>query len=163
MRLNELAWGVIRDNPLLGVGLNTFGTVMVDYDTMHFGPQNVVHNVYLLLTAECGIFGLLAFLWFIFAVGRQAVKAMHSSSVYLSMTATTILGGLMGLWLQMLVEILNVGPPMQVFWFFGGLLAGINGLNQARVAGHDRLPHAGVASPGGGVGPGDHEPPLVHL
>jgi O-antigen ligase len=164
MRLNELAWRVIEDNPLLGVGLNTFGTVMLEYDTMHFGPQNVVHNVYLLLSAECGVFALLAFLWFMLAVARQAVKAMHSPSVYLSMTATAILGGLVGLWLQMNVEIINTGPPVQVFWFFAGLLAGINGLREPDSHRNRVSRHARIGNSHGSLGANrDHETPLVPL
>jgi O-antigen ligase len=134
MLLNELALSIIRDKPLLGVGLNTFGKVMENYDTYHFAPGNVVHNVYLLLAAENGIFAPLAFLWFILAVIRQGVRGMRLPSPYMAMTATAILGGLGGLWLQMLLEILVTGPPIQVFWFFTGLLVAMNRLQQPDVA-----------------------------
>jgi O-antigen ligase len=139
MLLNNLALSMIRDKPLLGVGLNTFGKVMENYDTYHFAPGNVVHNVYLLLAAENGIFAPLAFLWFILAVIRQGVRGMRLTSPYLAMTATAILGGLGGLWLQMLLEILVTGPPVQVFWFFTGLLVAMNRLKQPDLA--VTLPH----------------------
>jgi hypothetical protein len=90
--------------------------------------------VYLLLAAENGIFAPLAFLWFILAVIRQGVRGMRLPSPYMAMTATAILGGLGGLWLQMLLEILVTGPPIQVFWFFTGLLVAMNRLQQPDVA-----------------------------
>jgi putative inorganic carbon (HCO3(-)) transporter len=158
MRLNELAWNMIQDHPLLGVGVNTFGKVMSEYDFTHFGPQNVVHNVYLLMTAESGVFALLAYLWLILAIGRQAVKAMGSKNLNLCMTATAILGGFVGLWFQMLVEILVTGPPVQVFWFFVGIIGGINGMQQRDLARASAPRRGRVRSPGrrGGDG-GDEE------
>jgi O-antigen ligase len=131
--------------------------VMSEYDFTHFGPQNVVHNVYLLMTAESGVFALLAYLWLILAIGRQAVKAMRSKNLSLCMTATAILGGFVGLWFQMLVEILVTGPPVQVFWFFVGIIGGINGMQQRDLARASAPRRGKVRSPGSQVGDGDDE------
>ena len=128
MKLNDMALHMIQENPWLGVGLNMFPKAMADYDVFHFEPQNVVHNVYLLLAAESGVLALVAFIWLLLAVSREGVRGFFLNGPYLSITATGIFGGLVGLWLQMLAEILMSGPPQQGLWFFAGLLAGMNGL-----------------------------------
>jgi O-antigen ligase len=58
------AWNVILENPLLGTGLNTYDQEMAKYATnsVQHSFEYVVHNNYLLLWAESGIFALLGFL-----------------------------------------------------------------------------------------------------
>jgi O-antigen ligase len=66
--LRVLNWGttieMIRDNPWIGKGLDTFGFIYPAYQT---GGVNVVHhahNTYLQLGVEMGIIGTAVFLWF---------------------------------------------------------------------------------------------------
>jgi hypothetical protein len=66
--LRALNWGttvaMIRDNPWIGKGLDTFGFIYPAYQT---GGANVVHhahNTYLQLGVEMGILGTAVFLWF---------------------------------------------------------------------------------------------------
>lgn len=62
--LADIAFNMIENNPLTGVGLNAFTNVMKHYD--HTGVSGYfmfpVHNIYLLTAAETGLFGLLAFI-----------------------------------------------------------------------------------------------------
>jgi O-antigen ligase len=68
MVLRALNWGttieMIRDNPWIGKGLDTFGFI---YPAYQMGGVNVVHhahNTYLQLGVEMGIIGTIVFLWF---------------------------------------------------------------------------------------------------
>ena len=72
--LMHLAWNVIKDHPLTGVGTNNFAVVLGDYATPEFSRAwlYTVHNKYLLVWAELGIGGLLAFVWFL---GERSEKA----------------------------------------------------------------------------------------
>jgi putative inorganic carbon (HCO3(-)) transporter len=126
MLMNDMALQMIQENPALGVGLHTFGLVMREYDELHFAPQHVVHNVYLLVAAESGVGALLAFLWVIGSIAREGVRCIRRSSPAMSTTAAGVLAGLVALWLQMLVEILVSGPPVQISLLFAGLLAAMS-------------------------------------
>lgn len=62
---------IIQKRPYLGIGLGNFIPSLANINKenspllspfLHYQP---VHNIYLLLTAETGLFGLLFFLWFI--------------------------------------------------------------------------------------------------
>lgn len=66
MVLNEMGLEMIRDHPLTGVGLNNSVDASDDYNLMeqfmaHSGIPPVIHNIYLLIGAEVGVVGLLAF------------------------------------------------------------------------------------------------------
>lgn len=66
----RVAIDVIKDNPLLGVGLKNYKFIYQRYDTTpervsRSFPYQPVHNLYLLIAAETGLLGLLIFIWFI--------------------------------------------------------------------------------------------------
>lgn len=67
--LNTIAVDIIRQNPLLGVGLGNFYFTSITYkdpsDPLYFAIQPV-HNIFLLITAEMGFVGLLMFLYLLF-------------------------------------------------------------------------------------------------
>ncbi len=65
--LNQAALSVVRQFPLLGVGLNNMAKVFKKYDKtghtrMFVGKDHVVHNMYLQIWTEVGTVGLFAFL-----------------------------------------------------------------------------------------------------
>ena len=66
----EVAINMIKEHPLLGVGLNNYTLVQRRYDhtpediSVRY-PDSSVHNLYLLYAAEMGIPGLMLFLWFV--------------------------------------------------------------------------------------------------
>jgi O-antigen ligase len=68
--LNEVAINMIRDNPLLGVGLNNYTAEIRNYDTtrsaVSYGFPRPVHNEFLLMAAEQGLVVLALFLLMIF-------------------------------------------------------------------------------------------------
>jgi len=62
--LNWIALEIVKDHPLLGVGLNNFTVAMDSYGKVSGWVRFLqpVHNVYLLIAAETGLLGLAAFL-----------------------------------------------------------------------------------------------------
>ncbi len=62
--LLNLALNMIKEHPILGIGLNTFEENMAIYDTT--GVTNIieqpVHNIYMLVAAETGIPSMIAFI-----------------------------------------------------------------------------------------------------
>ncbi|WP_250280681.1 O-antigen ligase family protein [Frankia sp. CiP1_Cm_nod2] len=80
----KVAWSVVRDHPLLGVGLNNYTAVEGDY-VRRVGPvpwldiivsrAHEVHNAYLQLLAENGIVGSALFLAFLALCLRSAFLA----------------------------------------------------------------------------------------
>ena len=68
MVLRALNWGatieMIRDNPWLGKGLDTFGLIYPSYQKLGVNVVHHSHNTYLQLGVEMGIIGTAVFLWF---------------------------------------------------------------------------------------------------
>ena len=66
--LRVLNWGttieMIKDAPLLGRGLHTFGLIYPSYQRLGMNIVHHSHNTYLQLGVEMGIFGTAVFLWF---------------------------------------------------------------------------------------------------
>ena len=68
MVLRVLNWGttidMIKDDPLIGKGLHTFGFVYPSYQRLGVNIIHHSHNTYLQLGVEMGIMGTIVFLWF---------------------------------------------------------------------------------------------------
>lgn len=78
---NGAAWDIIKQSPLWGVGQGNFVLIFgQSYDKLQSWAWQPVHNVYLLIAAETGFLGLLAFLVFLFFTiknvwsGRQGLE-----------------------------------------------------------------------------------------
>jgi uncharacterized membrane protein YidH (DUF202 family) len=67
--LRALNWGttieMIRDNPLIGKGLDTFGLIYPSYQRSGVNVVHHSHNTYLQLGVEMGIIGALVLVWFV--------------------------------------------------------------------------------------------------
>jgi len=55
---------IIKDNPLIGKGLDTFGLIYPSYQQPGVNVVHHAHNTYLQLGVEMGIIGTVVFLWF---------------------------------------------------------------------------------------------------
>ena len=66
--LRALNWGttieIIKDNPLIGKGLDTFGLIYPSFQRPGVNVVHHSHNTYLQLGVEMGIIGIVVFLWF---------------------------------------------------------------------------------------------------
>lgn len=72
---------IILDYPILGVGLNAFGTAYPHYDTWN-GTLRVeqAHNDYLQILADAGILGFICVAAFIFLLFRQSLKIIGKAT-----------------------------------------------------------------------------------
>jgi O-antigen ligase len=122
--LMKLAFRIVEDNPVLGVGANNFTVVMDRYLTSDFrvGWLFAVHNKYLLVLAETGIAGLLAFLAFVIDAFRKGWRCWTYGDPLLSPIALGFAAGIAGHMLHMTVDVFRGRPTQQLLWLIAGLL-----------------------------------------
>jgi O-antigen ligase len=106
--LIKIAWNMIKESPIIGVGANTFMSVVTKYAR---GPElqdiylHMVHNQYLLVFAETGIVGMAAFLWFLFTCFREAWKCLKSKGSELTqMIGLSVTAAFIGMTIHMMVD-----------------------------------------------------------
>jgi O-antigen ligase len=128
--LMNLAFRIIEDNPVLGVGANNFTVVMSHYLTPEFrrGFLFAVHNKYLLILSETGIGGLLAFLAFLLGAMRKGWRCWRLQDRFLSPLALGFTAALVGHMLQMGVDVFRGRPIQQLVWLVAGLLTAMYGM-----------------------------------
>lgn len=128
--LMHLAMRVIEANPLLGVGANNFGTVMNEYAGSEFRQEWIytVHNQFLLVCAETGVFGLVAYLWILLSMIRQGWRVWKFGDELFSTLALCIVASVCGLMSHMLVDIFSGRAIVQLVWLFAALLTAMEGI-----------------------------------
>jgi putative inorganic carbon (HCO3(-)) transporter len=122
--LTKLAFRVIADNPVLGVGANNFERVLDQYVNGDFrsGWLYTVHNKYLLVWAETGTPGLLAFLLFLFTTVRHGWRCTRIPDRVISSLAIGFVAGIIGLMVHMLVDVFRGRPLTDLLWVLAGLI-----------------------------------------
>lgn len=135
--LMRLAQHVISDHPISGVGSNNFAVVMMDY-VRH--PEftdawvHVVHNKYLLVWAENGTIGLIAFLGFLASTILCGYRCWRSNDRLLASIGLGLTMGVFGHLLHMNLDLFNTRPQIQILWLMCGLVASIEAI-ASRVTG----------------------------
>ena len=125
--LNMAALSIIKQFPLTGIGVNNFAPAFKKYDIsggsrILRGYSHVVHNMYLLVGGEMGIFGLMAFVWMFLAVFLVAFRARNRLDEWQSAVLIGISAGLLA---QMIHGLFDPGYRMLmslstlVYTFFG--------------------------------------------
>jgi putative inorganic carbon (hco3(-)) transporter len=132
--LMKLAFRIIKDNPVLGVGANNFTVVMGRYLTPEFrkGFLFAVHNKYLLVLSETGIVGLLGFLAFLLDALLKGWRCWKFQDRFLSPLALGIVAGIGGHMVHMSVDLFRGRPIQQLLWLLAGLLAAMHRMCQPR-------------------------------
>lgn len=100
MPLNRAAFSIIKQFPVVGIGMNNFVEVFSKYDTtgksrILRGGKNPVHNLYLLVWTEVGLFGFLAFLSIFAATFIVIKRLLFEVSFWYRAVLIGIAGGLM--------------------------------------------------------------------
>jgi len=128
--LMKLGLRVIMDNPVLGVGVNNFPIVMKQYIRQEFGRAwlYAVHNKYLLVWAETGIGGLLAFIWFLLATIRRGWDCWNLKDRFLSPLALGFTAAIAGQMVHMFVDVFNSRPQVQLLWLVAGLITAMRSI-----------------------------------
>lgn len=93
LTMNEVAVKMIQTHPFLGVG---FYNYFLAFQTIVSSQQPMyIHNVYLYLATEIGLFGLLAFLIFCGTLLKKGWKGRHEPTVrilFVTMVAFLVIG-----------------------------------------------------------------------
>ena len=93
----QAAWEIAKEHPLLGVGYNNFQLHVKEHTPSNYSKilYSKVHNIYLLVLAEMGICGLIAFLLFLYSILRSTLRSSWNmaSITLLSMFAGFLLIG----------------------------------------------------------------------
>ena len=123
--LMRLAFRVIMNRPVLGVGANNFPVVMKQYVTAEFGRAwlYAVHNKYLLVWAETGIGGFVAFVWFLLATIRRGWHCWKVGDRLLSPLALGFTAAVVGQMIHMLLDVFHDRSQLQLLWLVAGLIA----------------------------------------
>lgn len=77
----KMAKELIKGEPIFGIGQGNFVWITSMAKVFANWVYQPVHNIYILILAETGILGLLAFLWFLFLNIKKAFKSLSDKLV----------------------------------------------------------------------------------
>ena len=131
----RLAWNVIRVHPLLGVGAGNYALVTRDYYTADVGaPGDVldisVHNAYLGVWAESGIFALLGYLGFLGIAILKARSCAKSRSRFVSLMGIGLSLAIVSLCIQMFTDTFILRSITLFVWIMVALATSLPHLEQ---------------------------------
>jgi O-antigen ligase len=130
--LMQVAIAIISAHPFLGIGINNYTEVMHKYDTTPISISSFayqVHNIYLQIAAEMGVFALFIFICGIYLFYKEALGYIHSSSGMLRGVVIGILGGSTTFLLQGFIDVATLGNILyKILWFYIGLTVGIKNM-----------------------------------
>jgi O-antigen ligase len=122
LNLMQSAFEMIKSHPFLGIGINNYARVMDDYAPFFLTQERwIVHNHYLLVASETGLFGLGLFLILLVALFRNAWRGRRSSNTFVSVFSISIFFGLLVFCLQMMMESLDGRISDSHFWLMGAI------------------------------------------
>jgi putative inorganic carbon (HCO3(-)) transporter len=126
---SEMALNIIKDHTFLGVGANNQRFAI---DSGEYSPPELVgkesevtaiHNTYLAIWAETGLFGFLAFVWLVLAAMASAlVASVRTRDKYAAIAMTGFLAAV-AVYAVHLSTGTFTGRRMQFLWFLIGLIA----------------------------------------
>ncbi len=126
--LIKLAFEMIADHPLWGVGANNCANVGMDYagiSSLRGEWFYTIHNKYLLVWVETGIFGLAAFCIFLLVILRRGWQGWQLRDRLLSPLALALVAAVAGQMIHMTVDIFNSRPQEQTLWAVAALITSI--------------------------------------
>ncbi len=130
----EVAMHVIEDHPVLGVGINNYGSILEKYWSSKdsFTRIAAVHNTFLLYAAELGLLGFGAYLWLLAAFFLRIKKAIKSRSRYFSAIAIGVMGSFAGYLLTALSDksYKESFTLLIVFWSLAAIIEAIIHVNE---------------------------------
>lgn len=131
----EIAFNIIKNNPILGIGINNYSEVMWEYDVTERGLREIsvypVHNIYLHLVAEIGIFGFAMFMLILAVIFYTGLNYVILNSGFEAYVIIGLLAGILAFLIHGLFDVASIGSKMFMFvWFFAGILFGVNEIEQ---------------------------------
>jgi O-antigen ligase len=125
--LMQMAYNIIRDHPVFGVGSNNYAAVLKDYVTPEFSGDFIytVHNKYLIVWSETGLAGLAAFVSFLLMTVRRGWQGWQIKDRLLSSLAMGFTAGVIGQMIHMFVDLFKSRPQVQLLWFVAAVIVAI--------------------------------------
>jgi O-antigen ligase len=128
MKLNWVAYRMVRENPMFGVGINTFEQTIDEYKYEEIAFDiRPAHNLFILMAAETGLVGLgvtisigLVFAWYSYRLTRSRDPMFVGLGI-----------GALAMLVFVIIEELNSftlkqDVPMTMFWTVFGLVVAAN-------------------------------------
>jgi O-antigen ligase len=131
-----MAWAMICDHPLTGVGANNCAAAAEVYATR---PEMrgewfwTIHNRYLLEWVETGIVGLTLYVLFLLTTLRTGWRAWLKNDRLLSPIALALVLAIAGQMVHMLVDVFNSRPQVQTLWLCAAMVAAIGRIEDQEV------------------------------
>lgn len=123
------AFHMIKDYPLLGVGVNAYSVVAPGYKISWGGYP---HNCYLQMIVEIGIFGFLSFLWILFRIFRAFKESARIQDSSLKMLLGGTLSGFVGFLVHSFFDTNFYSVQLgSLMWVIMGMITAIQ---QARIS-----------------------------
>ena len=120
---NDIAISVIKEKPFLGLGLGNFVWYLFNnYQFKQFWLYQPVHNLYLLIASEAGVFGLIVFLIFIGKIllkGFKQVFKQHKFFIFYFLFLIFMVLGLIDHYLW------TIQQSRLIFWIVLAVISGL--------------------------------------
>ena len=150
MGLNRIAFNIISNSPLFGVGPGAYSYVYKSYVPSGMNQWLfTVHNEYLLRAAETGVPGAIAFICLLIGGLRIALRLSRGPPTLLSICASGWYGAIIVLMWMMFWVPWNGFAYNAMFWFMLGLMDGAQRLipyhHKANSNGPKQKPKSGQA------------------
>ena len=116
IHLAKIAWELIDDQPLIGVGAGNYYSAVEPYaNSAQFRSEwaYTVHCDYLLVWAETGIFGLCAYTAFFLNMIYRGWRVWRVRDPLYSILALAIVAAILGLMAHMFVDLFNSRSHLQ--------------------------------------------------
>ena len=127
----QVAFNILRDRPLFGVGLNRYTAAAQYYDDtperIISAWQSPVHNLFLFIAGEVGLVGLGCFLLFLVTVFRALLPALRSPDPFIANTGLGLLMGFLTYGAHTQIDY-NHWTHWHVLWFLLGLAVSVGRL-----------------------------------
>ncbi len=121
----QVAFEIIKNRPIFGVGANNYPFILQSY--LAFNPDKdvfrwAVHNKYLLVWAETGLFGLLFFVLFLLSTIRQGFKITQIGDRVFSPLALGFTTAVVGHMVHMFFDVFHGRSQVQLLWLVAALI-----------------------------------------
>ena len=127
----QVALNVIEANPITGVGLNNYATVMNKYDRTHssitYNFPYPVHNAFLLIAGESGLLALLSFLLILLGAARKTYSFFLLEDRFLCLLGIGFFGSILA-WAVHAQFKMDFAGVNIALWFSIGMVVALHGM-----------------------------------
>jgi putative inorganic carbon (hco3(-)) transporter len=149
--LARLAFEIIGDHPIAGVGANNFAIAMPDYAGAGFSGEwlSIAHNKYLLVWAELGTLGLAAFVTFLVVTVMRGLRVRRAADPLVAAVGIGIAAAVIGHAAHLNFDTFKGRAMTEMIWLASALLASpaVAGVAAARHRSAIHVPQAGAVAP----------------